>query len=160
MATYSIHLGYTIKDNKQSKIDYTYLIHTLKEYNLNFKSMYINFQRNDIITNQSISFNVKEEQLLEIINKIPRDFVIIYVIINNSDDYKILYDYSEIIRSFKLNEFENMVYSKSKERNNTNKQENKYIKELESKIDDLEKENNVLRKRISLIKKTNKYSST
>jgi len=159
MATYLIHLGYTIKDNKQNKIDYIYLKHILNDYNFTIKSMYINFNRDDIVTNRSISFEVNDAQILEIINKIPRDYYIIYVIKNN-DEYKILYDYSEQIRSPKLDDFEYMVFSKSKERNNTNKQENKYIKELESQIDDLEKENNVLRKRISLIKKTNKYSIT
>lgn len=103
MSVYKIHLGYTINSNKENRKDYYNLRYTLKDYNLKFNSMYINFERNGIVTNRSISFQVNEDIIFDVINKILRDYMFAYII-KDDDEQKIIYDYSDLIKSRNLNE--------------------------------------------------------
>jgi hypothetical protein len=144
MSKYKIHLGYIIESSQENKECYQQLHYNLKDYNLEINSMYIDFKRGDLSTDRSINFDVNSSDILDIIQKIPREYIFVYVI-NIEDNYKIIYDYADCIRSKKLNEEEINIYNKLKETINKNDTENKYIKELENRIEEIYEEINTLK---------------
>jgi hypothetical protein len=150
MTNYRIHIAYVINSKQENKHCYERLKYNLKDYNIQFNSNYINFKRGNLITNRSINFDTEYTNLLDIIQKIPRDYIFIYLT-NVDDDHKIIYDHSDIIRTKHLNEEEVTIVAKIKEKINTNQQEFKYIEELEMKISNIEKEIIALEKRIIMM---------
>jgi len=145
MSKYKIHLGYIIENSQENKECYQQLHYNLKDYNLEINSMYIDFKRGDLSTDRSISFDVSSSDILDIIQKIPREYIFVYVV-NIEDNYKIIYDYDDRIRSKKLNEEETNIYNTVKDKVNKNDTENKYIKELENRIEEIYNEISTLKK--------------
>ncbi len=139
MSKYKIHLGYVIENSKKNKESYIELKYNLREYNIELNSIYIDFKRGNFETDRSINFNVNATDILDIIQKIPRDYIFVYII-NLEDNYKIIYDIEDRIRSKKLNEEELTIYNKVKEKVFKDQTEIRYIQVLESKIKDFEKE--------------------
>jgi len=150
MTNYRIHIAYVINSKEENKHCYERLRYNLKDYNIEFNSNYINFKRGGVITNRSINFDVEYANLLDIIQKIPRDYIFIYIT-NVDYDHKIIYDHSNMIRTKQLNEEEVTIVEKIKEKINANQQEFKYIEELEMKISNIEKEIITLEKKNILI---------
>ena len=142
MSKYKIQLGYVIENRTESKECYQQLHYNLKDYNLEINSMYIDFKRGDLHTDRSISFDVNSNDILEIIQKIPREYIFIYIV-NLENNYKIIYDYEDRIRSKKLDEEETKIHNEVKEKVNKNNTENKYIKDLENQIELLSKDKNI-----------------
>jgi hypothetical protein len=139
MTSYQIQLGYTISSRKENSSRFNLLTNLIKDYNVEISSTYIDFNRNNIITNRSVSIVGNYEDISKIINLIPVEYLLIYAI-NINDDYKILYSYEGKINNKKLNDEEKKIYDCIMEKINLNKEELKLINELELKIENIKNE--------------------
>lgn len=82
MQKYQIRLGYTINHFEENQHHYSLLLNTLNKYNVSISDNYIDSLINNKISNRTIFIqSVKLNDIPSILNEIPKDFILVDIIV-------------------------------------------------------------------------------